>query len=94
MTPVTWMGRGGAFREALALQLHPEYQPSAHYTLGLTYHWCGQNARAIEEYRWCMENDTKARVPKRFVLTALVEACKALGQEDEAAKYSEMLRRA
>lgn len=84
-------GAQEALREALGLSLHPEYEPSAHYVLGLTHHWRGQNARAIEEYRWCLENDKRSRVPKRFALMALVEACKALGQEDQVAKYSEML---
>jgi tetratricopeptide (TPR) repeat protein len=81
-----------SLREALTLNLHPLYQPGAHYVLGLSYHWRGQNARAAEEYRWCLENDTKGLVPKRSVLTALVDASKALGMQDETARYSEMLR--
>ncbi len=81
-----------SLREALTLDLHPLYQPGAHYVLGLSYHWRGQNARAVEEYRWCLENDAKGLLPKRSVLTALVDASKALGMEDEAARYSAMLR--
>jgi Flp pilus assembly protein TadD len=79
-------------RAALTLQLHPTYQPSAHYMLGLSYRWCGQYAWAIHEYEWCLENDTQQLVARWKVLDALARASKALGLESEADRYSRMLR--
>lgn len=78
--------------EALRLELDPVHCPGAHYVLGLSYHWRGQSARAVEELKWCLDNDAEERVPRRYVLSAIVDACKALGQDAEAAKYSAMLR--
>ncbi len=78
---------------AISLDLDPRYRPSAKYVLGLALHWQGQDARAVEEFEWCLTHDQKERVPKRQVLTALVEAYKALGMSDKMGQYSEMLRK-
>jgi tetratricopeptide (TPR) repeat protein len=83
-----------SLEKALMLELDPVYQPSAHYVLGLTYHWRGQNARAIQEFEWCLEHDAQGLVAKWKVLTALVEASKALGLEKDVERYSKMLQRA
>ena len=85
---------GRYLQEALSLGLPANHESDAHYTLGLSYRWRGQNARAIEQFRWCLDKDRNGAVPRRYLLTALVEACKALGQDGEAARYSEMLRKA
>ena len=74
--------------------LSPGLRADAHYTLGLSYRWRGQAARALEQFRWCLENDKKPTISRRSVLTGIVDAYKALGQDDEAARYSEMLRKA
>lgn len=79
-------------QEALKLDLHPVYQPSAHYVLGLAYQWKGQHAWAIREFEWCLEHDIEGRVAKWKVLTALANASKAVGQERDAERYSKMLR--
>jgi tetratricopeptide (TPR) repeat protein len=87
------LGRAKEFlRQALALDLRPLYQPGAHYVLGLCYHWQGQYARAIQELEWCIEHDDNELVPKWKVLTAVINALKALGLEREAERYSEVLR--
>jgi tetratricopeptide (TPR) repeat protein len=78
--------------KALALDLHLAYRPSAHYVVGLSYHWQGQNARAIPEFEWCLENDPQGSVAKWKVLTALVNSSTALGLEKDAERYSKMLR--
>lgn len=81
-----------SLEKALILDLHPTYQPSAHYVLGLTYHWRGQNARAISEFEWCLEHDKEHRVAKWKILTGLLNASKALGLNENASRYSKMLR--
>jgi tetratricopeptide (TPR) repeat protein len=78
--------------QALTLDLDPDYQPVAHYVLGLTYHWKGQHARAVQEFEWCLGHDDRGLVQKCRVLTALVDALKALGMEREAEHYAKALR--
>ncbi len=78
--------------EALMLDLHPIYQPSSHYVLGLAYRWQGQNARAISEFEWCLEHDNQALVAKWKILTGLLEASEALGLSKDAERYSRMLK--
>lgn len=77
---------------ALAIDLHPVYQPSAHYVLGLAYHWQGQNARAIREFEWCLDHDREQRVAKWKVLTGLLNASKTVGLMDDANRYSKLLK--
>lgn len=84
-------GAKQALRQALALDLHPVYQPSAHYMLGLIHYHQGQPAWAIREYEWCMEHDGRGLVQKPKLLTALVMATRALGMDKEAERYSKML---
>lgn len=78
-----------ALRGALNLGLDPVYQPSAHYVLGLAYHWTGQSGWAIPEFEWCLQND---KVDWK-VLTAMVNALKALGMNDEAEPYAKTLKK-
>jgi tetratricopeptide (TPR) repeat protein len=82
-----------ALQEAITLGLSTKYAPGAHYMLGLVHYWQGQSARAVNEYEWCLRQDREERVPKQQVLTALVDAFKALGVPHEVQRYSEMLRR-
>ena len=77
---------------ALRLDLHPVCQPSAHYVLGLSHYGRCQNARAIREFEWCLEHDVQGLVAKWKVLTGLVNASKALGQQRDVERYSKMLR--
>lgn len=84
-------GAKQAFRDALGSDLHPVYQPSAHYMLGLIHYHQGQHAWAIREYEWCLEHDHAQREPRAKVLTGLVLAYRALGMESEAQRYSNML---
>ncbi len=85
---------GEHLRAALTFDdLSPGIRADAHYTLGLTYRWRGQAARALEQFLWCLENDKKPTISRRPVLTGIVDAYKALGQDDEAARYSEMLQK-
>lgn len=78
--------------EALRLDLHPVFQPSAHYVLGLCYQWQGQPAWAVREFEWCLEHDAQGLVEKRKVLAALVTSLTAVGMEEDAARYSKVLR--
>lgn len=84
-------GAKQALRDALTLDLHPVYQPSAHYVLGLIHYHQGQHAWAIREYEWCLEHDGRGLVQKPKLLTALVMASRALGMDKEAERYSKML---
>jgi tetratricopeptide (TPR) repeat protein len=81
-----------SLREALKLDLQPVCKPSAHYVLGLAYFWLGQSAWAVPEFEWCLEHDTQRLVQKWKVLTALVNAAKALGIQKDVDRYSKMLR--
>ena len=80
-----------AIREALTLDLHPTYMPSAHYVLGLCYYWLGQPAWAVREYEWCLENDRDHLVQESKLLTGLIEASKVLGLAKDVEKYSKIL---
>lgn len=82
-----------SLRAMLLLNPDPIYQPSAHYMLGLIYHWQGQEAWAIRELEWCVENDTRDLVSKRKLLTALLQSSNALGLAAESDRYSKMLRK-
>lgn len=79
-------------RKALNLGLCDEYQDNAHYTLGLSYYWSNKSAWAIKEFKWCMENNRFQRVPRVYVLKALIDAFKSLGQNKEVRHYDKMLR--
>jgi len=81
-------------RRSLSLELDTDYQPVAHYVLGLAYYWTGQSAWASPEFQWCLENDKSEFVKKWKVLTALMNASKALGLEEDAEKYARMLKKA
>jgi tetratricopeptide (TPR) repeat protein len=85
-------GAAESLRRALSLDLRSLYQPSAHYILGLCYHRQGQAARAVQEFEWCLQHDEKGLVPKWKVLTALINALSALGQDQQADQYSKILQ--
>lgn len=80
-----------SLRKALGLDLDADYEPDAHYVLGLAYYWSGQSARAVPELEWCLQNDREERSKRSVVITALVSAYKALGQENEVERFSRML---
>jgi tetratricopeptide (TPR) repeat protein len=80
-----------SLRESLKLDLHGTYRPSAHYVLGLAYYWAGNSASAMPEFEWCLQHDEKRLVQTWRVLTALVNAAKALGHFEDADRYSRML---
>lgn len=80
------------FREALDLGLRPPYQPGAHYYLGLIYYAQRRYAWAIREFEWCLEHDVQGRVPRKYVLTWIINASKKLGQAKDAERYSKMLQ--
>lgn len=77
---------------SLTLDLDPDYQPMAHYVLGLSHHWTGQSARAVSEFEWCLQHDERGLVEKRNVLTALIAALKTLRMDDVADRYTKELR--
>lgn len=79
--------------EALALNLNPQYALFAHYYLAMTYLWQEKNAWARQEFEWCLQHiDDEKKVRLDYVLMGLVKTSEALGQKDDAQRYSEMLR--
>ncbi|HLW98174.1 MAG TPA: hypothetical protein VKR82_05970 [Candidatus Acidoferrales bacterium] len=78
-------------KEALALKLSPAYALFAHYYLATTYLWQGRNAWAKQEYEWCLDHVGHGGLRKDYILNGLVRTSEALGQKDEARRYTAML---
>jgi tetratricopeptide (TPR) repeat protein len=81
-----------SLRLATESDLHPDCATEAHYYLGLTYYRRHKHAWAIKELEWCLHSDLSRRVPKAYILKALIIAAKDLGLESEADRYFQMLK--
>jgi tetratricopeptide (TPR) repeat protein len=81
-----------SLRLATESDLHPDCAAEAHYYLGLTYYRRYKHAWAIKELEWCLHNDLSRRVPKAYILKALIIAAKDLGLKSEADRYFQMLK--
>jgi tetratricopeptide (TPR) repeat protein len=79
-------------KEALALDLSPAYLLWTHYYLAMTYLWGGNNAWARQEFEWCLAHSDDGAVRKDYIIVGLMKTSEALGQKDQAHRYSEMLR--
>jgi len=78
-------------REALALDLNPQYALSTHYYLAMAYLWQEKNAWAGQEFEWCLLHIEAGGVRRDYVINGLVRTSEALGQKDDAQRYSKML---
>jgi tetratricopeptide (TPR) repeat protein len=78
--------------EGLTLGLHPVYEVSARYHIALISNRSQQYAWAKLELEKCLKQSDSGRVPRNSIIAALAKVSTALGQHEDADRYSRMLR--
>jgi len=82
-----------AFQELLALNPSSVYRSYAHYNIGRIHYDRRQLARARMEFEACWACPDRGNLRDKHILQALLYTCQALNLEEDASRYTEMLRK-
>jgi len=81
------------FEGLLRLDPAPLFQAYAHYYLGKIFYRRGQLAWAKAEFEKCLAYPDRGKIPDPNLLALLIDTCKGLNLIQDAARYSEMLKK-
>jgi tetratricopeptide (TPR) repeat protein len=82
------------YEELLSLDPGSVFRAYANYHRGIILFSKGQLARAKSEFEQCLACPERGDIPDQNLLRWLIDTCKGLNLEAEAARYAEMLKKA
>jgi tetratricopeptide (TPR) repeat protein len=86
-----YRGAIDSLRRALSCEVPSDLLPMVHYYLGMSEYTLGRHGVAVKEYEWVLENDPRDIVTKASLYQALAYAFQALGMNEEAKRYGDLI---
>lgn len=83
----------GKFLETLKSGAHGAYIASTHYYLGIIYSREGAPAKALQEFKQCLDHAEEGQIPKQHIYTWLATVSYDLGLKSDAERYERLSKK-
>ncbi|HEU5411760.1 MAG TPA: tetratricopeptide repeat protein [Candidatus Acidoferrales bacterium] len=80
--------------KALDMGLPEDSAVRTHFYLGTIYYQQGAHGKALQEFEFCEANLGRSTMPSRVLYKWLALTCQTIGRDENARRYSELVRNA